>query len=214
MNNKASQSVYLLRHGETDANKDRIVQGKSLNPLLNATGVRQAERVGRYLKKHFERPRLVCSSPMHRAVNTTNIVVSKLYGWLERPCLVEFIPGLEEIDYGDLEGKTWEEIRAIYPNPEEMYDGSLLDTEYPHGEKIRNAQKRVVEAFLRMLHHYPNESPILVVAHGGTLRLLVAWILKTEQIRSISHSNTGLSLIERIDNLWTVAFLNSTAHLL
>ena len=211
---KASPQIYLLRHGETDANKNRVIQGKGFNPQLNTVGIWQAKRVGAYIHRHFERPRSLCVSPLRRAIHTAEIVQNKLYRWWEKPCLMEIVYGLEEIDYGDLEGKTWEEIRAVYQNAEEIYDGSILDTIYPNGEKIRDVRKRVVNAFERIVRHYYRESPILIVSHGGTLRLLVSWILQTDNIRAINHSNTGLSVIEYREGRWNIQLLNSTTHLL
>ncbi len=155
----------------------------------------------------------MCVSPLARTLHTASVIQSYAYSWWEQKPLLEIVPDLYEIDYGSLDGKTWQQIYAIYPNAREIYDGSKLDTVYPDGEKIADARTRVVSAMIRVLNNYPEES-ILFVAHGGTHRLFLSWVLQTDRIRTIIQDNTALSIVEQNGENFSVTLMNSTAHLL
>ena len=100
--------IYLVRHGETEKNKERLLQGRSNLPL-NETGIRQAEEAGRYFRERgitFDR---IYSSPLLRAVQTARIIAGED---------TELIPDdrLLEMDYG-----PWEGTSLLNPAPEIVY---------------------------------------------------------------------------------------------
>ena len=99
--------LILVRHGETDQNRDGRVQGAS-NASLNSTGRSQAQALGHSLR---EVPLdAVYSSPQARALETAKAIAQR-HGLLTR---VE--DGLREVDVGELDGLTGEEMRERYPD--------------------------------------------------------------------------------------------------
>lgn len=90
-------TIYIVRHGETDNNKKRVLQGRSNLPL-NAAGVKQAEKVKEYFSEKGIRFDKVYSSPLIRAIKTAQIITGEE--------LDNFIVDdhLLEMDYGPYEG--------------------------------------------------------------------------------------------------------------
>ena len=94
--------VILVRHGETDWNQWRRIQGGNSDTPLNETGKAQAEAVALRLKR--EMIQAVYSSPLQRALDTARAIASY------HPLKVEVLPALKEVDAGLLEGLTFEEL--------------------------------------------------------------------------------------------------------
>lgn len=145
---------FLVRHGETDWNKNRIIQGVSDIPL-NDTGRAQAAAAGEILARH--RFDLLVSSPLSRAQETAMIIARRL--GMPAPLLV---PDLIERNYGEAEGSSGLDLEARYP----------AGTEVPG----RESREQVTDRVLRVLHDLAVRHPaadILAVAHGGVIRSVV-----------------------------------------
>jgi valyl-tRNA synthetase len=148
---------FLVRHGETDANKENIVQGQLDSPL-NDTGRAQAREAAQKLKS--EEIDLILSSDRIRAVETANII-GKATG-----TEVVIDKGFREMHFGITEGMTIEEANSKY--------GHFLHRKKPveGGEAFEEVEKRVLQALHghRKNHVHKN---IAVVAHGGTIVLIL-----------------------------------------
>src|SRR5690554_6813123 len=98
--------LYLVRHGETDWNRARRIQGLT-DIVLNDTGREQARATGRLLaRRQWDG---IVSSPLARAAETAQIIAGELA--LSAPTLLD---SLTERNYGDAEGLTDEELSARY----------------------------------------------------------------------------------------------------
>ena len=97
--------MWFARHGETDWNAARRIQGSRDIPL-NAAGRAQAETLAETVAALAPALSRVYTSPLCRALETAQCVADRL----GCPCTV--LPGLREIDFGDWEGKTWAEAEA------------------------------------------------------------------------------------------------------
>lgn len=143
--------LYLVRHGETEWNRLRRIQGLTDIPL-NDTGREQARRTGLLLTR---RPiARVYASPLIRARETAELIAAEL-GLHE----VELLDELVERNYGSAEGMSFHEIDVRYP------EGS----EVPGRESRAAVAARVVPALQRMAADHPDES-IVVVSHGAAIR--------------------------------------------
>ena len=145
-------TILLARHGETDWNLRRRVQGQSDTPL-NQTGRAQARALAEELAD--ERLDAVYSSDLVRAHETARIVADP-HG-LEVTALAD----LREKNFGTWEGLTDDEILIRFP---EAQRGPWGD-----GETTEEVAGRVVAALLRIAQSHPG-GQVLVVAHGGPLR--------------------------------------------
>lgn len=145
---------YLVRHGETEWNRIRRIQGVSDIPL-NDTGRAQAAAVGDILSKHsFD---LIVSSPLSRALETARIISRRL--GMPLPLVV---PDLIERNYGEAEGQTRAELDSRYPPGSEI----------PGREERASVTARAVRTLQDLAVRHP-DSDILAVAHGGLIRSVV-----------------------------------------
>jgi 2,3-bisphosphoglycerate-dependent phosphoglycerate mutase len=147
-------SLHVVRHGETDWNRERRVQGHTDIPL-NDEGRRQAQALAAELSTvHFD---AAYSSDLARASETAAIVVGA------RPLVVTQDPELREKHFGTWEGLTDDAIHEQFP---QAANGPWGD-----GETTEAMDDRIVAALARIAGSHPGGS-VLVVTHGGPLRAL------------------------------------------
>lgn len=144
-----------MRHGETDWNLNRRLQGHADRPL-NETGREQARGLAADLAE--EPLEAVYSSDLSRASETARIVAEA------RGLAVTTLPELRERHFGSWEGLTDEEIHERFP---EAADGVLGD-----GESRDELDRRVLAALDRIADEHP-DGTVLVVSHGGPLRAVL-----------------------------------------
>jgi alpha-ribazole phosphatase/probable phosphoglycerate mutase len=149
-------TILLARHGETDWNLNRQVQGHSDTPL-NETGRAQARALAEELAG--ERIDAVYSSDLVRAHETATIVAEP------RALHVTALPDLREKDFGTWEGLTDDEILVRFPDARRGQWGD--------GETTEEVARRVVAALLRIAESHPG-GQVLVVSHRGALRTALA----------------------------------------
>jgi uncharacterized phosphatase len=143
--------LYLVRHGETDWNRQRRIQGLTDIPL-NDTGRAQARATGMLLsRRHWDG---IFSSPLGRAVETASIIAAEV--GLGEPTLVD---ALVERNYGQAEGLDWIEVERRFP-PGTVVAGR---------ESREQVGARVIPALMRLAAERPGES-LLIVSHGGAIR--------------------------------------------
>ncbi len=143
--------LYLVRHGETDWNRQRRIQGRTDIPL-NDTGRTQARETGLVLAARSWDG--VFASPLARARETADIIAAGL-----GLAPVRTVAALVERDYGEAEGLSDAEVDRLFP------DG--VD---PAGRETREqVAARVVPALIALAQEHPGES-LVVVSHGGAIR--------------------------------------------
>ncbi|MGI9463515.1 MAG: histidine phosphatase family protein [Aestuariivirgaceae bacterium] len=158
-----TSAIYYLRHGETDWNRARQIQGQTDIPL-NATGKDQAARMAVKLREVVPDPGALqlIASPLTRTRQTMAAVLDA-YGLSDS--LVIYDERLLELNFGAFEGKMWADIHAAGVKPE-------VDPEHYHdwqpdgGESYAMARMRVA-SWLASL-----SGPAIVVGHGGISRIL------------------------------------------
>lgn len=150
--------IYLARHGETDDNARRIVQGWIDTPL-NERGREQARELA--LRARAVRAVTVVTSHLRRAAETAEIVA----GVLKTDVHVD--RRLAESRRGSWEGRTLDEIERSEPAAWAAWKRGGAEFRFPGGESLGEHQERVLAA-LDDVRRKP--SPALVVAHGGTIR--------------------------------------------
>jgi probable phosphoglycerate mutase len=155
-------TIVLVRHGETDWNRENRFQGHS-DPPLNATGRAQAHQLAEELQA--EPIAVGYTSPLRRAHETAEIVTRRL------GIPVQTSASLMEVDVGSWSGLTHSEIKARFP------DGYSRWLEYGHGwddgESYDELDARVVAGLLEIATQHP-EVLVLAVTHGGPIRSALA----------------------------------------
>lgn len=165
-------SLYLVRHGETDWNRARKIQG-STDIALNDTGREQAKATGRLLSRR--RWDGIVSSPLSRAAETARIIAEQLR--LPEPTLLD---ALIERNYGEAEGLTGDELLERFPGE------SIVN-----GRESRSAvTARVIPALVRVAEDNPGRS-FIVVSHGGVIRSVLKETGPAEGPHHSAHISNG-----------------------
>lgn len=187
--------LYLVRHGETDWNLVRRIQGHS-DIALNELGLRQAGQVaGRF---QGEKIHAVYSSDLSRARETACRIASNF------DSTVSTRTTLRERCYGQWEGLTYDEIRARFED---------LDEESCGIETFEGMQHRAVTALTEIAAAHPNEA-IVVVSHGGLINSFLHYVTGGSQGTGITRiDNTGITIFRYADSRWEVLQVNDTEHL-
>jgi broad specificity phosphatase PhoE len=172
-------TIYLIRHGETDANKQFIVQGRMDNPL-NANGIEQAKKTGEYLKAHQEHFDLIVASPLKRAYDTAKIICKTLGD--QKTVLTH--AGFVERNFGDFDGKR---IDAEYSH-------RVINDEIPNMELNADLEKRVLTALKEVCHRYSNKK-ILIVAHSHVIKAILVKLIDDFTYTSYLF-NCSINIIE------------------
>ncbi len=151
----AATTILLARHGETDWNRERRVQGHTDTPL-NEAGRAQARDLAAALAA--ERFAAVYTSDLARAHETAAIVVS---GRGVEPVV---LAGLRERHFGTWEGLTETEVLARFPGAQRGHWGD--------GETAQEMTERVLRALRSIVAAHPG-GRVLAVSHGGPLRAVL-----------------------------------------
>ncbi|MED1914872.1 histidine phosphatase family protein [Brevibacillus sp. DP1.3A] len=187
--------MYLIRHGETEWNQVRRIQGHS-DIALNELGVRQAEQVADRFQG--EKIHAFYSSDLSRAHDTA----AKIAGNFQSS--VSTRTTLRERCYGEWEGLTYEEIRERFENQDEASCGI---------ETFEDMQRRAVAAMTEIAGSHSGEA-IVVVSHGGLINSFLHYVTVGEQGTGITRiDNTGITIFRYVDRRWEVLSVNDTDHL-
>lgn len=160
-------TIYLVRHGQTDWNAKEIVQGHSDIPL-NETGKNQARETGELLKDvHFD---AVFASDLSRAVQTAEIIK------LQRDLVVNTSKLIKERNFGKYEGATStqyrEENKEFFEKMATMTKEGRMNFRIADIENEAEVASRVI-IFLREIAATYEGKNVLVVSHGGVMRILL-----------------------------------------
>lgn len=157
----------FVRHGETDWNVEKKIQGKTDIPL-NETGVQQAKTLAAKLAGQHIKAVRVYTSPQQRAVKTAEIVAEAL----GVECLCK--DGLKEMDLGLWEGKNWGDIRREYGEQYLYWNTHRRYTKTPEGECYNDVLGRTLEALYEIMAQ--EKEDVLVVTHSAVLMALFCYI--------------------------------------
>ena len=157
-------TLLLVRHGETDWNRDGRWQGHA-DPSLNDTGRGQAHELARALAD--EEIAAVYASDLRRARETAEIVAAAL------GLPLEIEPRLREVDVGGWSGLTIEQIEQRFPETLERWRASDPEHAFQEGETYAAMGERVLAAVREIVDRHQGER-VLIVLHGGPIRSLYA----------------------------------------
>lgn len=191
--------LYLIRHGETDLNKQKILQGRS-DYALNDYGRRLARLTGQKLKNvKFD---VAYTSPLSRAKETAEILLRE--NQVSNPVLVEE-ERIQEISFGDFEGKCYgrenfnipdETFLNFFENPSEYHTP-------PGGESLEDVMVRTGAFWQELLRDERNkEKTVLLSTHGCALKAILANIRQTPVAEFWGegvHKNCAVSIVDVIN---------------
>jgi len=123
-------------------------------------------------------------------------------------------PELREINFGKIEGLTYQEIDQLYPELTKSWYAKTQTFRYPGGESIKEVYRRV-QKFTQRLNSHASEETLLIVAHSGTLKMLVCNLLglDLQHSRRIRIDLASLSVVETYPQVAILSLLNDVSHL-
>jgi broad specificity phosphatase PhoE len=163
--------IVLVRHGETDYNREDRWQGVGSDVPLNDTGRAQAIALADALVERFdEQMAALYTSDLRRARETAAIMAARLglTPWNE--------PGLRELSHGSWEGRTHAEVKEIWPEEYALYEADPYRVRRGGGDSYADLEKQVWPALERMAERHPGRR-VVAVSHGGPIRLALSRIL-------------------------------------
>ena len=178
--------LFLVRHGETDWNRERRVQGRTDVPL-NDTGRAQARAAGKLLaRREWDS---VLTSPLSRASETAAIIARELGLAMPEP----FAAAIER-DYGQAEGLDFAALDAKWPGRKRA----------PGGETREQVAGRFLPALLELAAQRPGQA-LVIVSHGGAIRSALSSVSPPHAHEKIS--NTSIHSFRVVDgSLQLIAF--------
>lgn len=194
--------LLLARHGETEYNREWRFQGRT-DLGLNRAGRRQAEGLRQRLSR--EPIDVIYSSNLKRAVETADTIARG------RSLQVEFRENLAELDFGKFEGLTYDEIVERYPD---WPPGDFDFTAYG-GESLERLAQRIRAFEEELRSHNPDDADILVIAHSGSLRVLLCRLLGMDiaNWRRFRLAPASLTVVEDFGGEPVLTRLNDVSHL-
>ena len=153
--------LYLIRHGQTEFNVKKLVQGRCDSPLTDL-GRQQAKMAAAWLKAHNVTPNKVVSSPLGRAMDTASLVATELLG---PDAAVEPCKGIIERGYGTFEEGPHDAL------PTDVWDPGEDLVPYG-GEGSQALQARMVNTLTTLISAEDTKT-LLAVSHGSASRQFI-----------------------------------------
>ena len=159
--------IILVRHGQSLANLERRFAGQSHFPLTE-TGFEQARRTAEYIVENYKIEELY-SSDLLRAFSTATPIATLL-----SVCPIKTDTGLREVDAGNWEGHTWEELDDYFPVQAKVWKEKINECCLEGGETIKEMAERSRKAIIELARLNDNKT-ICLVSHATVIRAFEAF---------------------------------------
>ena len=176
------KKIIVIRHGAIDdQHRHRYIGSRDVP--LSEKGLRESEAVGKYIADM--NCDYIFASPMLRVRQTLETALCP-----EKVESVEYMENLREIDFGDWEGKTFDEIKVEYPEETNNWTKPSNGFGFPNGTNLNDFHNGI-DLFKKTLLE-SDGSNIMVFAHGGVILSLICSILGIERDKMLAFkANRG-----------------------
>lgn len=178
------KKIYLIRHGETELNRLRIVQGSGVDSSLNEVGRGQGRAFYNcYKDVDFQ---LIMTSTLKRTSETVADFIEDKIPW-------ESYPEINEMGWGVHEGKSGEPwMKAEYERVSSAWNQGDFSARMEEGESAAELAERLSK-FIEILKNRPEER-ILICSHGRSISALMCLLkgLSLTQMKQFKSHNTAL----------------------
>ncbi len=208
--------LLFIRHAQSIGNQQKRMQGHGEFELSDE-GIRQAEKLASRLMAESWVPSHVYSSPLQRAVQTTEILLAHVLAeplpaavsdlvdgevaapmdvlvsqGPHRKVTVEYADELKEFQNGIFQGLTWAEARSQYPEMCDALEASPDWIQIPGAESLQEARDRAHRFIQLLLSRHIGEAQIWVVTHSWIMQHLIAELLGCDRSWRLHARNTAL----------------------
>jgi broad specificity phosphatase PhoE len=199
-------TIYLIRHGESQSNVDKTFTGQ-MNAPLSDLGRRQAAAIATFFPgKQIDR---IYASDLSRAYETAQ-PLSALCG-----VPIEQNIAFREIYGGKWEGEKFAELEFLYPEDYALWRSDIGKGCPTDGEPFTEVAKRATQAVEEIVKEHPDET-IVIASHAGPIRAMLAtWISGSlENMEGTAWvPNASISVVEYKDGKFTPVEMGITEHL-
>ncbi|NPV77705.1 MAG: histidine phosphatase family protein [Anaerolineae bacterium] len=201
-----STTIILVRHGQTEWNRIERFRGRYDVPLNNV-GLKQANKSAKFIGMRWK-PAAIYTSPLSRAVQTAESI-AKVCNLLVRPT-----SGIIDIDYGDWQGLTPDEVKKKWPELLSDWYERPETVQIPGGETLSKVRNRAM-AVLREICLLHSDQEIVLVSHTVVNRLILLTTLGLGDDRfwHLGQEPCAINVIEKRGEEYIVQAMNCTSHL-
>jgi alpha-ribazole phosphatase/probable phosphoglycerate mutase len=191
---------WLIRHGALVEDARNRCYG-ALDFALSETGRAQVARAADYLAS--EPIFAVYTSSLSRAVESARIIAEP------SAAPIRIVPDLREMNFGDLEGLTYDQIATRNPDIYRRWMDAPTEVRFPNGESFREMRVRVLQAFAAIQAESEGRT-VALVTHGGVIRILIAWALQMPDncVFRLAQDYGAINLLTIADGFPIVQLLN------
>lgn len=181
-----NKKIYLIRHGKTEGNIQKRYIGIT-DESLSEAGKNEISSF------HYPSAEIVFVSPMKRCIETAKIIYPSQK--------VTIIDELKETDFGDFEGKNYEELKSVPEYIRWMESGGK--TAFPNGENPADVTARVMKGFKKLLSFSSGNSSIAAIVHGGTIMSILSELFGGNYYDYIVENGKGYSFDISSDGIYS-----------
>jgi broad specificity phosphatase PhoE len=200
------KTLYIVRHGQTDLNKQGIVQGRGMDTNLNDEGRMQAGMFyNAYKNTPFDK---IYLSKLKRTQQS-------IQQFIDAGLPYEKLSGLDELAWGIHEGQpSTPENKTAFMKLMREWTAGNLDVKFEKGESPNEVLERQKEALKTIMSH-PEEKNVLICMHGRAMRLFLCLLTNQPltQMEKFPHQNLVLYKVTYDGSRFEIADFNNAIHL-
>jgi broad specificity phosphatase PhoE len=200
------KTLYIVRHGQTDLNKQGIVQGRGRDTDLNDEGRKQANLFYHaYKNVPFDK---IYISELKRTQQS-------IQQFIDLGIPYEKLSGLDELAWGIYEGQSsTPSTKAAFFKIMRDWVGGRLDSKFENGESPNEVRLRQIEALATIMSH-TEEDTVLICMHGRAMRLFLCLLTgqPLTQMENYPHQNLVLYKVTYDGERFDIVDFNNAIHL-
>lgn len=198
--------IILVRHGETDWNKEKVFRGR-IDVPLNSTGLQQAKATGKALSG--QEIDAIYSSPLKRAIQTAN-GIALFHGHIT----IKEVRGFIDIDFGKWQGMPNNKVKVEFKELYDTWQNEPHNLKMPGGEGLDDVKLRAMGSLNDILSNHVHET-VVIAAHRVVNKVLLCAILglSNQHFWRIRQDTCAINIFEDSDRGFIVSIINDTCHI-
>jgi broad specificity phosphatase PhoE len=199
--------IILVRHGQTAWNREERFRGHADIPL-DETGFAQAQAVAGRIALQWK-PDVIYAGPLSRTLQTAQPTADLFH------LTVHPDPNLMDVDCGDWQGFSPDEVRAKWTTEYDTYLHAPLHFQFPNGESLEAARLRAFQRVHELVEEHSGKT-IMLVSHTALNRLILLSVLgmNSSGLWRMRQDTCAINAFNMEGGSFTLNLLNETSHLL
>ena len=196
--------IILIRHGQTQWNKEELFRGRSDIPL-DEVGIKQAKAITKRLSLFGIKT--VYSSPLKRALETAQIIAKRFN------LKAKVVDDLIDFDFGEWQGLGLKDVQEQFPETYQKWLKEPYLVNIPNGENLDTVRQRVSKALNKIVKGQQDD--VVVVSHRviNKVLILAALSLDNSYFWQIKQDVGAISVLDYEGGTLALTLLNDTCHL-